>query len=249
LKLRNIIAVLAVPVVAACHSVGTTTAILYNEQGRYAKAAEVARGAVEQDPEDAEAHFQLGVACSHLDSVAAAYEHFMRSARLDGSAARRNLVENNVRHNFSKHYTNGQAEYARGNYAAALGHLERATQADPRRGVGFYNLGVTYARLAEAAPGFTDDAVRALTRAVEKSTADDDFHAAAMRALVKCSIATEDWAGAIAWGERCVAIDPGDGDVWRVLSTCHERQGNAERAKECLARAIAADPGAATEPQ
>jgi Flp pilus assembly protein TadD len=241
LRLRTYIAVLALPVIAACQSVGTTTAKLYNEQGRYAKAADAAREAVSQSPKDAEAHFQLGVAYSHLDSVAKAYTHLMRSLDLDDDAGRRELVENNVSHNFAKHYTNGQADFKRGNYASAARHFERSTQADPRRGVGFYNLGVTYARLAEVAPGFGDEAVLALTRAVEKSTPEDTFRDDAMRALMKSAVSAEDWAGAVAWGERCVALDPADAEVWRVLSVCHERLGNADRAKECLARASGAD--------
>jgi tetratricopeptide (TPR) repeat protein len=222
----------------SCHSVGTTTVILYNDQGRYLKAIKLGKEVVDAAPDDAEAHFQLGISYSHLDSTAAAYRHFTRALELDpGNTKRRNLAENNIQHNFAKHYTIGQSEFRRGGMARAAGAFEKATEADPRRGVGFYNLGVAYARLAETESGFRDDAVRAFENAVDRSTPDDDFHTAALAALLKSHAAMEDWAGAIRWGERYIALDPENRDVWYLLSQCYEGVGNAEKARECLARA------------
>jgi tetratricopeptide (TPR) repeat protein len=227
----------------ACYSVGTTTVILYNDQGRYTKAIEVAKQVIDENPSDAEAHFQLGLSYSHLDSTAAAYRHFTTALELDPrNTKRREMAENNIQHNFTKHYTIGQSEFRHGGMASAVGAFEKATAADPRRAVGFYNLGVVYSRLAESEPGFRDDAASAFEEAVRRSTPNDDFHKAALAALMRNHAAGEDWESAARWGERYVALDASNPDVWRQLSLCHERQGNAERAKECLARSQALVP-------
>jgi tetratricopeptide (TPR) repeat protein len=224
-----------------CQSVGTTTAILYNDQGHYDRAVSAARQVIATNPDDAEAHFQLGLAFSHLDSVSAAYTQFIRAIELDPeNARRRDLAENNIQHNFTRQYSRGQAEFERGNYAGAARVFVNATHADPRRPAGYYNLGVSYSRLADGAPGFLDESIDALRTAVKLSDADDPVRTRAMAALFRTLVRAQSWQQAANWGERYTAIEPGDSDVWRMLSECHRHLGNAEQARECTARADAA---------
>ncbi len=236
--IAGVLVALILPGLPACQSVGTTSVILYNDQGNYGKAIEIAREVIAEEPTDSEAHFQLGLALSHMDSVGEAYKHLRRSVELDLNNPRRlEVVENNIAHNFSKHFTNGQVAFRAGNYARAAGLFETATTADPRRGLGHYNLAVTYSRLAEAASGFRDDAAREYTRAIKFSTPEEEYHANALAALSRNLAGGEDWTGAIKWGERFVAIDATNPDMWRHLSNCYQHQGNEARARECLARA------------
>jgi tetratricopeptide (TPR) repeat protein len=226
--------------VLGCQSVGTTTAILYNDRGHHDRAVSAARQAIASNPDDAEAHFQLGLAFSHLDSVAAAYTHFTRAVELDPeNTSRRELVENNIEHNFTRQYSRGQAEFERGNYVGAARAFLAATHADPYRDAGYYKLGVAYARLADGAPGFLDESIAAFRFAV-KLTDDSDTRVRAMAALFRTLVRAHSWQQAASWGERYIVLDPDNSDVWRMLSECHRQLGNAEQARECTARAVAA---------
>ncbi len=158
---------------AGCQSVATTSAKLRNQEGNYELAIELARQAIAQNPADAEAYFQLGVSYSNLDSVALAYENFMKSVELD--PRKQPLVENNVKHNFAKHYKLGQSAFNRSDYEAAAREFGLATQADPRQAVAYYNLGVAYARLAQKKedPSYREKAVAAADRVLELQNPSD----------------------------------------------------------------------------
>lgn len=232
------ILMLVVAAASGCRPVGSDIAIQFNDHGRYGRAASAAREALAANPDDPEAHLQLGIACSHLDSVGFAWRHFSRSLEIDpDDARRRDVVEKYVADNFTRHYDRGRMLLLRGSYAGAAGALVTATAADPRRGEGHYYLALTYARLAAAAEGFRDDAAAEYRRAVEWSSPADAYHLRAMAALIRELARMEAWEDALRWGERYVVLDTDNADVWLTLSRCHERLGNDEQARECLARA------------
>lgn len=161
----------------ACTSVDVSTLIAHNEQGHYGRTVKAGRTVLVQSPDDAEAHLQLGLAYSHLDSVAEAYHHFKRAIALDpDDAALVAVAERTIRRNADRYLDAGRDELARGAVASAARNFLRATQADPRRGDAWYELGVAYARLAMAADGFRDDAARAFRAAVDCSSAADPWY-------------------------------------------------------------------------
>jgi tetratricopeptide (TPR) repeat protein len=129
-----------------CKSVNTTSAILRNQEGNYDLALSLCRDALADNPNDAEAHFQMGFAYSKLDSVALAYKHFMRAKELDPKKERDSL--DNIQSNFARHYKLGQNAYTREDYRTAAAEFDMATQADPRQAIGWYNLGASYSALA-----------------------------------------------------------------------------------------------------
>lgn len=131
---------------AGCQSVNTTSAKLRNQEGNYDLAIDLAKQALAENPDDAEAHFQLGISYSHLDSVALAYEYFTKAASLDPKKARD--VENNIQHNFAKHYKLGQSAYNRNDYETAAAEFDISTQADPTQSVAYYNLSVAQREMA-----------------------------------------------------------------------------------------------------
>ncbi|RMF24844.1 MAG: hypothetical protein D6760_02470 [Deltaproteobacteria bacterium] len=178
---------------AGCQSVATTSAKLRNQEGNYELAIDLARQALAQNPQDAEAYFQLGVSYSNLDSVALAYENFMKAAELDPK--KKPLVENNVKHNFAKHYKLGQSAFNRSDYTAAAREFELATEADPRQAVAYYNLGVAYARLAQDDPSYREKAIAAADKVLELQTPSDANYIKALqlagRELVRAGRARE----------------------------------------------------------
>ena len=129
-----------------CQSVATTSAKLRNQEGNYELAIKLAQEAITKNPKDAEAHFQLGVSYSYLDSVALAYQHFMKAKELDPEKAAD--ADNNIQSNFAKHYKLGQSSYNRQDLKTARDEFELATKANPTQAVADYNLAVVYQRLA-----------------------------------------------------------------------------------------------------
>jgi len=147
-KLATPLAFLALLVAFAigCQSVATTSAKLRNQEGNYDMAIELAREALADNPQDAAAYFELGISYSYLDSVALAYENFMKAAELDPKM--KADADNNIQHNFAKHYKLGQSAFNRSDWPVASEEFLLAAAADPTQGVAYYNLGVAYARMA-----------------------------------------------------------------------------------------------------
>ena len=134
LRIIGVVACLAVLVLAGCKSKETTSAIIHNDTGRYDLAIETALEALANDPNDAEAHFQLGISYSRLDSVGMAYTHFMNAAELDAENSRREeMVENNIQSNFARHYNLALKMSQSDDDEGAIAEFGKAAAADPRQ--------------------------------------------------------------------------------------------------------------------
>lgn len=102
---------------------------------------------LQENPEDAEAHFQLGIVYSIEDSVSLAFKHFEKSVEYDPSPKRISWVDQNLEHNYMKHFCLGKAAIKDGNYEHAVYEFKIATSADPRKWEAFYQLAITYIKL------------------------------------------------------------------------------------------------------
>ena len=147
-----IYAVLVMIAAFGCQSVATTSAKLRNQEGNYELAIKLAQEAVAKNPKDAEAHFQLGVSYSYLDSVALAYEHFMKAKELDPEKAAD--VDNNIQSNFAKHYKLGQSSFNRAGLKTAASEFELATKANPTQVGGVLQPGGRVPSGSRAVTGF-----------------------------------------------------------------------------------------------
>jgi tetratricopeptide (TPR) repeat protein len=197
---------IAVALVSGCQPSKLAGAKLRIQEGNYDIAARLAQEVLAEDPGDADAHFVLGLAYSYLDEVGEAYESFVTSKRLDPSDDKRNeIADNNIRHNFSRHYNAGQIAYGADNYEAAAAEFRLATEADPRDANGFFNLGVTCAKLGA---GRIDLAVDALDRSIALLDEGDgrlaDVLAASARVLASAGRVSESTARF----RRLIEIDP-----------------------------------------
>jgi len=172
---------------AGCQSVNTTAAKLRNQEGNYEIAIELATKAIAENPNDAEAYFQLGISYSQLDSVSLAYDNFSKSLELDPKRER--LVNNNIQHNFAKHYKLGQSAYNRQEYKSAADEFLLATKADPKQAVGYFNLGIAYSSLAREDPSYNAKTIEAMDKVLELSNPSEANYIKALqtagRALVK----------------------------------------------------------------
>jgi len=173
-----VVLVLASLVLYSCKSVETTSAMLHNQHGVYDKAIEMAKLALKKNPNDAEAHFQLGISYSYTDSVGKAFQEFMTAKRLDPKKAK--LVEEDVRHNWTVKFNEGLSEYQSGNYEGAVKAFEEATQADPRNVKGWLNLTKVYYMLGKNDSTYFDRSYVAVDTLLSKVRKGDSEYADAM---------------------------------------------------------------------
>lgn len=171
MKLQTIgLAFCAVVILAGCKSKELTSAIIHNQTGRYDLAIETAGEEVARNPTNAEAHFQLGIAYSNLDSTTLSFEHFMKAKEYDPSENRAEMVENNVQSNFARHYNLALNLQKEEDWAGAADEFKRATECDPRQAKGYFQLGRVYALMAADDPSYYDKAIPVLDRVLELST-------------------------------------------------------------------------------
>jgi tetratricopeptide (TPR) repeat protein len=169
------IVVLFAFVVTGCQSVATTSAKLRNQEGNFEMAIDLAKQGLAENPNDAEAYFQLGVAYSNLDSVSLAYDAFVKAKDLDPK--KKADSENNIQHNFAKHYKLGQSAFNRDDFQNAVEEFTLATAADPTQSIGFYNLGVSYFELAKNIDvKYYNNAVKVLDKVLELSNPSESHY-------------------------------------------------------------------------
>jgi tetratricopeptide (TPR) repeat protein len=168
------ILVVALLAVYACKSVETTSAMLHNEHGQYDKAIEMAGKALEKNPSDAEAHFQLGVSYSYTGDMAGAYKEFTTAAKLDPKKI--SIAETGIKSNWAKHFNSGLSEYQTDNMAGAAHEFELATQADPRDVKGWLNLTKVYYAMGFNDSTYLDKAYESVDTLLAKTGEKDESY-------------------------------------------------------------------------
>ncbi|MBI4719718.1 MAG: tetratricopeptide repeat protein, partial [Chitinivibrionia bacterium] len=211
-----------------CQSVATTSAKLRNQEGNYDIAIKLANEALAQNPNDAEAYFQLGVSYSQLDSVSLAFKNFIKALELDPK--RDQLVNDNIKHNYAKHYTLGQKAFGRNEFEPAAEEFKMATLADPRQAIGFYNLGISYARIGETDSTYYDRALVTLDKVLELSTPAEKHYIDALRILGRVLATVGRVDEAAAKFNRLVEEDPTNYGVIESLGSESSNKGDWEAA-------------------
>jgi tetratricopeptide (TPR) repeat protein len=201
-----IIGALAMAAVAGCKSTATTSAILRNQEGNYDLAIKLCEEALAANPNDAEAHFQLGIAYSNLDSVGQAYKHFAKAKSLDVKKAK--LADNNIQHNFAKHYKLGQSAFNRQDLKTAANEFTMATEADPTQSVAYYNLGVAYSRLAMQDSTLHEKALAAADKVLEISNPSEANYTKALQLAGRELVAMKREDEAASRFKRLIEEDP-----------------------------------------
>ena len=202
---------LAAVFVYGCQSVNTTAAKLRNQEGNYEIAIDLAKKAIADNPKEAEAYFQLGISYSFLDSVALAYDNFIKALELDPKKEKD--ARNNIQHNFAKHYKLGQGAFKRNDFLTAAEEFDLSTKADPEQAVAYYNLGVSYSRLGRDDKAYYTKAIEALDKVLVLSNPNESHYINALEVLGKALVETGREAEAIEKFKRLVEEDPTSYDV------------------------------------
>jgi tetratricopeptide (TPR) repeat protein len=201
-----VLGTLAAAVAIGCQSVATTSAKLRNQEGNYDLAIKLANEALASNPNDAEAHFQLGVSYSYLDSVALAYHHYVKAKTLDPEKT--TDADNNIQHNFAKHYKLGQSAFNRQDLKTAAVEFGLATKADPKQSVAYYNLGVAYSRLALQDPALHAQALAAADKVLELSNPSEANYTKALQLAGRELVAMDREEEAAGRFKRLIEEDP-----------------------------------------
>jgi tetratricopeptide (TPR) repeat protein len=205
-------------VAAGCQSVATTSAKLRNQEGNFEMAIDLAKQGLAENPADAEAYFQLGVAYSNLDSVSLAYDSFTKSMKLDPKKA--NDAKNNIQHNFAKHYKLGQSAFNREDFQNAVDEFTLATRADPSQSIGYYNLGVAYSELAKGIDEkYYNNAIKSLDKVLELSNPSESQYINALGFTGKALAALGREDEARERFERLIEEDPTSYEVIENIGT------------------------------
>ncbi|MFA4947825.1 MAG: tetratricopeptide repeat protein [Candidatus Krumholzibacteriia bacterium] len=177
-----ILAILVLSIVAtySCKSTETRSAILHNDQGTYDRAIEQAKLALEKNPYDALAHFELGRSYSLISpaDMAGAYREFMAAALLDPKKVAD--AEIGIKSNWARHFNAGISEIQGENLAGAEFEFELATQADPRQVKGWLNLARVYARLALGDSTYTLQEYAAVDTLIAMTKEDSEEYASVL---------------------------------------------------------------------
>ncbi len=176
-------AFMLLPAVLIAKSVETTSGIIYIQNKQYEDARKILLKAIDKDPKDGEAHFYLGLAYSEMDSVALAYNHYMKAKELEPKKARD--IANNVQSNYARHYKAGQDAFKQMDVNRAAAQFELATQADPMQSAGHYNLAVMYSRLAQNDSTYNQKALTESEKVLELAPPSDPNYTRALQLAVR----------------------------------------------------------------
>ncbi len=216
-RIFSTLCLLALIAAIGCQSVATTSAKLRNQEGNYDVALQLCREALATNPDDAEAHFQMGYAYSKLDSVQLAYEHFMKAGELDPK--KKADADDNIQSNFAKHYKLGQSAFNRQDYKAAADEFDLATLANPTQANAYYNLGVAYTRLAEDDSTYHEKALQAADKVLELSNPSDANFPKALQLAGQELVAMDRADEAVNRFQRLIDEDPASYDIIERIGT------------------------------
>ncbi len=164
---------------SSCASVQTSGAKDQNDKGNFERAIEMANMAIQKNPNDAEAHYQLGVAYSGLNDMAPAYREFAKAEELN--PAKKAEAEAAISSNFQKHYESGMTSFNAGDSRGAAREFDMAAKADPRQVKAWLNLGKAYYSLSGVDSTFTPKVYATVdTLLARNKNADDPNYTAAL---------------------------------------------------------------------
>ena len=154
LRIVAVVALLAALAVALVGCGGATSVsmrsgkVYYHQNKDYAKAADMFRKAIAEDPKSWEAHFYLALSLANLEQYVEAGQEFDTAYDL-APPEKKALVSDNQQMYFSNHFKPGLTAKDTGNMQEAAQEFEKAVAVDPKEVSGYINLAIVYRELGQ----------------------------------------------------------------------------------------------------
>lgn len=202
------------------------------DAGQYSEAQAALEQIVEQDPQNAEAYFLLGLANFNLQQYPEARAAFSQALQLEPDRA------SAVHHNL------GALAYQTGDLDTAVKEFKAALQAEPEDPDTLYQLGATYLVMALPQDAASPDPAM-LSKAegeFKEALQYDPQQAASMVGLGNVYLLQDRAADAIKILEQAVSAAPDMGEALFALGRAYAIAGQNEQAKETLQKFLKMNP-------
>jgi tetratricopeptide (TPR) repeat protein len=183
-------------------------------KGSFEKAVDVAMAAVQKNPNDANAHFQLGVAYSNVDDVGKAYLEFIAADKLNPKKT--GDAEAAISSNFQKHYESGISSFQAGDSRGAAHEFDLAAKADPRQVKAWLNLGKADYAMADKDSTYMQKAYDVVDTLLVRNKKPDD----------------PNYTGALAFEGRLLAKQGKDAEAVKTIGELLKRDPNEFKVAE-----------------
>jgi tetratricopeptide (TPR) repeat protein len=120
--------------------------VYYEKNKDYVKAEQMFRQAIEEEPENWEAHLYLALALAQQEKYAEAEESFSYAHEI-APAEKKELVYGNQHSFFVDNYNKGITANSTKNYDEAVEYFKKAVAVEPNYARGHVNLGVAYSMM------------------------------------------------------------------------------------------------------
>lgn len=204
------------------------------DTGQYSAAKVQLLQILENDGDNAEAHFLLGLTQFNLAEYTEAQEHFMHSMALEPDRAA------------AVHHNLGVLAFQLGDMQTALGEFQSALDEDPGDSDTHYQLGATYLVLAfpMGAVQPDPDLLQQSEEQFEKSLAASPDKPEALVGLANVYMLKNDLPQAIDMLEKAVQAKPDMREALFALGRAYAYSGNVEKAQSTLEQFLTTDPPA-----
>lgn len=193
----------------------------FSTAGKPAEAAKLFRKAIELNPDDADAHYNLGVCLKAMGDSAGALSSFRRALSVN-------------QHHVHALNAAAQIYMAGGDLKRAEQLLRHAVRIDAANVSVLCSFGTVLQKMGKHA-----EAESVFSKALELNAANSQAHAG--YALVLRDMGRHEEA--IKRAREGVDLDPKDPGLWNNLGTCHLAAGDQLEAIECFNQAVRLKPG------
>lgn len=226
-----VIVVVAGMVLVACQSKELTSAKVYIQQDQWDKAIEQLEMAVENYPDDAEAHYLLGEGYASKGKYEAMNEQYEQSLELSDEFAQ--LIAASRDKYWVQNFNKGVRKINQDSTEAAIQAFKTAQLIDPSRPESYNNLAITYLRQDRI-----EDAIAAYQDLIEA----DPENVKAMNELGRLYIQSEAYEKAVELEQEVLEKEPDNADAVFNLGMAYDQMGQRQKARETYERALEVSP-------
>ena len=217
---------------AGCESAALRSANIYIQQQNWEKAEEQLKLAVQQNPNDAQAHFKLGAVIYARDGRFVEMNQELETA-LKISPTLKSEIDKVREQYWIKNFNAGVQPFNQGNYAQAVEKFKIATLINPNKMEGFKQLAACFLQMDSL-----DKAIANYEVAIRLNPEDIPSRIN----LAQIYYNREEYEKTIEVSQKILGIDSGNINAISKIAYSYDMLGEKEEAEKAYLDAIAAQP-------